>query len=187
MASIVIFGSGKGSNARRLLDYFKDSKLIKVSALVSDKPRRGFLDISYDYKINLEIIKGDELSDPKWIAHLKVMYRPDLIVLAGYLKLVPAEFIQAFSGKIVNLHPSLLPKYGGKGMYGHHVHHAVIANAERESGITVHYVNEEYDQGATIFQVSCPVFNDDTEHALAKRIHKLEHDHFPKVIESLLC
>jgi phosphoribosylglycinamide formyltransferase-1 len=187
MASIVIFGSGKGSNARRLLDYFKDSKLIKVSALVSDKPRRGFLDISYDYKINLEIIKGDELSDPKWIAHLKVMYRPDLIVLAGYLKLVPAEFIQAFSGKIVNLHPSLLPKYGGKGMYGHHVHQAVIANAERESGITVHYVNEEYDKGALIFQVSCPVFNDDTERELANRIHKLEHDHFPKVIESLLC
>jgi phosphoribosylglycinamide formyltransferase-1 len=186
MASIVIFGSGKGSNARRLLEHFKNHKSMKVAALVSNKPRRGFLDISYDYKVNLEIIKGDELSDPKWIAHLKLMYRPDIIVLAGYLKLIPTEFIQAFPGKIVNLHPSLLPRFGGRGMYGNHVHQAVIDSGDQESGITVHYVNEEYDKGMQLFQATCPVFKNDTALDLANRIHELEYEHFPKVIESLL-
>jgi len=186
MASIVILGSGKGSNARRILDYFSGNKSIRVAALVSDKPRRGFLDISYDYRVNLEIIKGEELSDPKWLAHFKLMYRPDLIVLAGYLKLIPVEFIQAFEGKIINLHPALLPKFGGKGMYGGNVHKAVISTGETESGITVHYVNSEYDKGETIFQVVCPVLADDTPEALAGRIHELEHAHLPQVIENLL-
>ena len=186
MAKIVIFGSGKGSNARRLIEYFEDHRSVSVAALVSDRPRRGFMDISYDHRINLEIIKGPELADPKWIAHLKVMYRPDLLVLAGFLKKIPVELIEAFPGKIINIHPALLPKYGGKGLYGDFVHNAVIAGGEKESGITIHYVNENYDDGGTIFQAMCNVEKDDDCKQLAARIHELEHKHFPEVIESLL-
>jgi phosphoribosylglycinamide formyltransferase-1 len=186
MAKIVIFGSGKGSNARRIIEYFKDSGKVQVAALVSDKPRRGFLDISYDHRINLEIVKGSELSDPKWIAHLKVMYRPDLIVLAGYLKLIPEAFIQAFPGKIINLHPALLPAYGGKGMYGSHVHQAVIEAGDAKSGITIHEVNEHYDEGKIIFQASCDVSPEDTPETLAQRIYQLEQEHLPVQIEKLL-
>jgi len=186
MSKIVVFGSGKGSNARRLIEYFKDHPSVSVAALVSDKPRRGFLDISYDHRINLEIIKGPELADPKWIAHLKVMYRPDLIVLAGFLKKIPPELIAAFPEKIINIHPALLPKYGGKGMYGDFVHKAVIEAEEKESGITVHYVNEHYDEGATIFQERCEIEKGDDEVKLAGKIRELEHRHFPEVIERLL-
>jgi phosphoribosylglycinamide formyltransferase-1 len=186
MQKIVIFGSGKGSNARALIDYFKKTGTAQAVALVSDRPRRGFLDISYDYRINLEIIKGDELSDPKWIAHLKVMYRPDLLVLAGFLKLIPEALIAAFPDRIINLHPSLLPKYGGKGMYGMHVHKAVLDADEVESGITIHVVNEHYDEGAILFQARCEVLQGDTAETLAERIHLLEHMHLPSEVERYL-
>jgi phosphoribosylglycinamide formyltransferase-1 len=186
MDNVVIFGSGKGSNARKLIEYFKGHPRIKVAALVSDKPRRGFLDISYDHRINLEIIKGPELSDPKWISHLKLMYRPDLIVLAGYMRLIPAEFIAAFPDKIINLHPALLPEFGGKGMYGDNVHKAVIAAGKSESGITIHRVNERYDEGEILFQAACPVEANDTPDLLAERIHALEHAHLASQVEVLL-
>lgn len=186
MDNVVIFGSGKGSNARKLIEYFKGHPQIKVAALVSDKPRRGFLDISYDHRINLEIIKGPELSDPKWISHLKLMYRPDLIVLAGYMRLIPAEFIAAFPDKIINLHPALLPEFGGKGMYGDNVHKAVIAAGKSESGITIHRVNERYDEGEILFQAACPVEANDTPDLLAERIHALEHTHLAAQVEVLL-
>ena len=155
MPNLIIFGSGKGSNARHLIAYFKENTYVKITALVSNKPRRGFLDISYDHRINLEIIKGPELSDAKWINHLKLTYRPDLIVLAGYMQLIPIELIQAFPNKIINIHPSLLPDFGGKGMYGHHVHEAVLASHAKESGMSIHLVNEEYDQGEILFQKNC--------------------------------
>jgi phosphoribosylglycinamide formyltransferase-1 len=183
MHKIVIFGSGKGSNARAVIDYFNQHKTLQVAALVSDRPRRGFLDISYDYRINLEIIKGEELADPKWIAHLKLMYRPDVIVLAGFLKLIPSELIAAFPDRIINLHPALLPKFGGKGMYGMHVHKAVLDAGETQSGITIHLVNERYDEGEIIVQQSCEVLAGDTPQSLAERIHQLEHLHLPVAIE----
>jgi phosphoribosylglycinamide formyltransferase-1 len=183
MHKIVIFGSGKGSNARAIIDYFNQHKTLQVAALVSDRPRRGFLDISYDYRINLEIIKGEELADPKWIAHLKLMYRPDVIVLAGFLKLIPSELIAAFPDRIINLHPALLPKFGGKGMYGMHVHKAVLDAGETQSGITIHLVNERYDEGEIIVQQSCEVLAGDTPQSLAERIHQLEHLHLPVAIE----
>jgi phosphoribosylglycinamide formyltransferase-1 len=183
MHKIVIFGSGKGSNARAIIDYFNQHKTLQVAALVSDRPRRGFLDISYDYRINLEIIKGEELADPKWIAHLKLMYRPDVIVLAGFLKLIPSELIAAFPNRIINLHPALLPKFGGKGMYGMHVHKAVLDAGETQSGITIHLVNERYDEGEIIVQQACEVLAGDTPQSLAERIHQLEHLHLPVAIE----
>jgi phosphoribosylglycinamide formyltransferase-1 len=186
MPNLIIFGSGKGSNARRLIAYFKQNTQVKITALVSNKPRRGFLDISYDHRINLEIIKGPELSDAKWINHLKLTYRPDLIVLAGYMQRIPVELIQAFPNKIINIHPSLLPHFGGKGMYGHHVHEAVLASHAKESGISIHIVNEEYDQGKILFQKSCPVNNDDTIESLSLRIQELEYELLPQVIEQFL-
>jgi phosphoribosylglycinamide formyltransferase-1 len=186
MHKVVILGSGKGTNARAIIEIFKSNSKVEVVALVSDRPRRGFLDISYDYRINLEIIKGEELADPKWIAHLKLMYRPDLIVLAGFLKLVPPSFIAAFPNRIINLHPSLLPNYGGKGMYGMRVHQAVIDANEVQSGITIHLVNEHYDEGELIFQATCDVKQDDTPESLSHRIHLLEHKHLPSEIERFL-
>jgi phosphoribosylglycinamide formyltransferase-1 len=186
MPNLIIFGSGKGSNARRLIAYFKQNTQVKITALVSNKPRRGFLDISYDNRINLEIIKGPELSDAKWINHLKLTYRPDLIVLAGYMQRIPTELIQAFPNKIINIHPSLLPDFGGKGMYGHHVHEAVLASHAKESGISIHIVNEEYDQGKILFQKSCPVNNDDTIESLSLRIQELEYEFLPQAIEQFL-
>ncbi len=186
MANLVIFGSGKGSNARRLIAYFKEKPSVKISALVSNKPRRGFLDISYDHRINLEIIKGPELSDAKWINHLKLTYRPDLIILTGYMQLIPSEFIQAFPNKIINIHPSLLPQFGGKGMYGSHVQKAVLNAHMQESGISIHLVNEEYDQGKILFQKSCPVHNDDSIETLSSRIHELEYEFLPLIIEQFL-
>jgi phosphoribosylglycinamide formyltransferase 1 len=185
MYKIAILGSGKGSNARNLIEQFRDNPEIQVAVLVSDKPRRGFLDISYDYRINLEIIKGPELSDPKWLNHFKLKYRPDLIVLAGYLKLVPSEMIACFKGQLINLHPALLPKYGGKGMYGQHVHKAVIESGDLESGITVHFVNERYDDGNIIRQEKCRVEPEDSPESLAMRIHSLEHKVLPEVVRQM--
>jgi phosphoribosylglycinamide formyltransferase-1 len=186
MQKLVIFGSGKGSNARRIIEYFNQRNDIEVVALVSNKPRRGFLDISYDFRINLEIIKGEELSDPKWLAHFKMTYRPDLIVLAGFLKKIPATFIEIFHGKIINLHPSLLPKFGGKGMYGSNVHDAVIASKEKYSGITIHQINEKYDEGNILFQEKVLLDNHETSESLAEKIHKLELEHLPIFIEKYL-
>ncbi len=186
MQKLVIFGSGKGSNARRIIEYFNQRNDIEVVALVSNKPRRGFLDISYDFRINLEIIKGEELSDPKWLAHFKMIYRPDLIVLAGFLKKIPATFIETFQGKIINLHPSLLPKFGGKGMYGSNVHDAVIASKEKYSGITIHQINEKYDEGNILFQEKVLLDNHETSESLAEKIHKLELEHLPIFIEKYL-
>lgn len=186
MQKIVILGSGKGSNARRIIEYFKQNNDIEVVALVSNKPRRGFLDISYDFRINLEIIKGEELSDAKWLAHFKMMYRPDLIILAGYLKKIPLLFIEKFPGIILNLHPALLPKYGGYGMYGVHVHDAVIAGKEEYSGITIHLVNEQYDAGDILFQKKVMLSKDENSKSLAEKIHILEHNNLPIFIENYL-
>lgn len=186
MKNIAIFGSGKGSNAINIIQHFQNHPTIAVKALASDKPRRGFLDISYEYRINLEIIAGDELSDHAWIERFKENYAPDMIVLAGYIKLIPIPFIDAFRGMIINIHPALLPAYGGKGMYGMHVHDAVIRNQEKKSGITIHFVNEKYDDGEIIFQAECAIEPEDTPQTLANKIHQLEYEHFPSTIEKLL-
>lgn len=186
MKHIVIFGSGKGSNAINIIEYFNLHESVAVKALVSDKPRRGFMDISYQYRINLEILSGKELEDENWISKFKVNYKPDLIVLAGFLKLIPTTFIKHFEGKIINLHPALLPNFGGKGMYGMHVHKAVLNAEAKVSGITIHHVNEKYDEGQIIFQSECLVDAHETPDSLALKIHQLEHEHLPQVIEKLL-
>lgn len=185
MANFIIFGSGKGSNAKNLLNKFKGHSSVKIAALVSDKPRRGFLDLSYEFRVNLEMIKGPELKDPKWINHLKLSYRPDYILLLGYLQKIPAEFLQAFPGKIINLHPALLPDFGGEGMYGARVHEAVIEAGVASSGITLHVIDEEYDRGEILDQYRCEVTSSDTAQSLAEKIHQLEQDYVPVFVEKL--
>jgi folate-dependent phosphoribosylglycinamide formyltransferase PurN len=166
--SIAIFASGTGSNAQQIIQHFAGNPQVRVALIVSNKPNAGVLD------------KARAASIPTLIIGI------DFIVLAGVLWKVPADLIKAYPSRIVNIHPALLPKYGGKGMYGHFVHEAVIAAGEKESGITIHYVDEQYDHGGTIFQATCEVKPDDTPDSLAERIHQLEHQHFPTVIESVL-
>ena len=186
MTRIAIFASGAGSNAQKIIDHFSDSDRINVSLVVCNKPGAGVLQIAAKEEIPSLVIekekffRGNAYTDELQEAGI------DFIILAGFLWKIPAALIRAYPGKIINIHPALLPAYGGKGMYGHHVHQAVIDHQEKESGITIHYVDEQYDHGDIIFQAKCPVLESDTADSLAGRIHQLEHQHYPAVIEQLL-
>lgn len=183
---IAIFASGAGSNAQKIIDHFRNHAGIRVSLIVCNNPGAGVLQIAAKENIpTLLIDKKTFLNDDIYIKELQDE-RIDLIVLAGFLWKVPVALIKAFPEKIINIHPALLPKYGGNGMYGDAVHRAVIAAGEKESGITIHYVDELYDHGKIIFQAKCPVLPADTDQSLAQRIHQLEHEHYSTVIESLL-
>lgn len=197
MKKIAIFASGAGSNAQKIIEYLSPNPspkgegnklitLIQVALIVCNKPGAGVLHIAEQYGIPTLVIDKEKFFRGNAYADELKAAGIDFIVLAGFLWKVPPALIQAFPKKIVNIHPALLPKYGGKGMYGHHVHRAVIDNYEKESGITIHYVDELYDHGDIIFQVSCPVLETDTPETLAQRIHALEHEHYPKVIAALL-
>lgn len=185
MHSLIIFASGKGSNAQAIIDYFKENKKARVSLIVSNKADAGVLDIARREHIPFLVVDKTTFRETLLIEQL-LEHEPSLIVLAGFLWKIPDALIHAFPNKIVNIHPALLPSYGGKGMYGHNVHNAVIAAAEKESGITIHYVNEVYDSGNIIVQARCPVHGNDTADRLAARIHHLEHFYFPRSIEFLL-
>lgn len=185
MHQLIIFASGKGSNAQAIIDYFKSNGLAKVSLIVSNKAEAGVLDIAAAEGIPSVTINKISLGSEAFVQQLQ-SYNPSLIILAGFLLQIPATIVQAFPEKIVNIHPALLPKYGGKGMYGHRVHEAVIGAGETESGITIHYVDEVYDNGSKILQAHCPVQPVDTADSLAQRIHKLEHFFYPRTIEYLL-
>lgn len=185
MHSLVIFASGAGSNAAAIIDYFKKNGKARVSLIVSNKAEAGVLDIARREEIPFLIIDKKTFAETLLIEQINDC-KPSLIVLAGFLWKIPEALIHAFPGKIINIHPALLPNYGGKGMYGHHVHDAVIAAKDQESGITIHYVNEHYDEGNTILQARCKVASTDSPADLAKNIHKLEHFYFPRAIEFLL-
>jgi formyltetrahydrofolate-dependent phosphoribosylglycinamide formyltransferase len=181
---LAIFASGTGTNARKIIEHFHHHPTIKVSLLVSNKPGAGALHHAADFGINTLIIDRQRfLKEDGYVPELEAA-GIDFIVLAGFLWKVPPMLIQAYPRRIINIHPALLPKFGGKGMYGHHVHEAVLAAGEKESGITIHLVDEQYDHGATLFQATCPVWPTDTAASLADRIHVLEHQHYPAVIES---
>lgn len=185
-SQIAIFASGAGSNAQKIIEHFSGSPITKVALLVSNKAHAGALDIAARENIpTLVITKEKFFNGDAYLPELKAA-GIDFIVLAGFLWKVPDALIAAYPGRIINIHPALLPKFGGKGMYGHHVHAAVIAAGEKESGITIHYVDGHYDNGDIIFQAKCTVHADDTPGTLAQRIHMLEHEHYPKVIEQLL-
>ncbi|WP_210487985.1 phosphoribosylglycinamide formyltransferase [Rufibacter aurantiacus] len=183
--NIVIFASGSGSNAQRLLEQFEDHAHIQVVALFSNNPEAFALQRAQNYGVPTVVFDRASLRAGEVQAQVQA-YEPDLIVLAGFLWLLPAAFVQAFPNKIINIHPSLLPKFGGKGMHGQHVHQAVIDAKEAQTGITIHYVNEHYDEGAPIYQEFCAVHPDDTCETLAARVLTLEHRHLPRVVEELL-
>lgn len=183
---IVIFASGNGSNAENIIKYFKQTKTAKTVLVVSNKEDAKVLERSKRQKIaSLYVPKEEIASSLSFLAMLKNL-KPDLIILAGFLLKFPEHILKEFEGKVINIHPALLPKYGGKGMYGKYVHQAVFDASEKETGITVHYVNENYDEGAVVFQESVALSEEDTPTTIAEKIQKLEHDNFPKVIEELL-
>jgi phosphoribosylglycinamide formyltransferase 1 len=185
MHSLVIFASGAGTNAAAIIDYFKQTGKASVSLIVSNKTDAGVLEIAKREEIPFLIVDKRTFSETLLIEQISD-YKPSIIALAGFLWKMPATFVHAFPGKIVNIHPALLPGYGGKGMYGDKVHNAVLAAKDTESGITIHYVNEAYDEGDVILQARCKVEENDSPETLAKRIHKLEHFYYPRAIEFLL-
>jgi len=183
---IAIFASGAGSNARKIIEYFENKGLrIKVSLIVCNVPGAGVLDIAEEKGIPSLMINKSDFAANGYVESLKNA-GIDFIVLAGFLWKVPEVLVRAYPKAIINIHPALLPKYGGKGMYGARVHEAVIAAGEKESGITIHWVNEHYDEGAIIFQAKCSIDANDTADTLANKIHALEHAHFATTIEKLL-
>ncbi|WP_010520289.1 phosphoribosylglycinamide formyltransferase [Aquimarina agarivorans] len=186
MKRIVIFASGSGTNAENIINYFKVNNLAEVTHVFSNKLKAKVLQRAAKHKIKALHFDKASFYNSHEVLHIVKDAQPDLIVLAGFLWKFPANIIEAYPNKIINIHPALLPKYGGKGMYGSHVHKAVVANNEKETGITIHYVNENYDEGGIIFQASTPVEAFDTPDDVAAKVHELEYEHFPKVIESLL-
>jgi len=183
--SIILFASGGGSNARAIIQHFKASKVATVALIVCNKPQAGVLDIAKEENIPTCILTKEMLHSDAFIATLK-SYQASYIVLAGFLWHIPASLVAAFSDKIINIHPSLLPRYGGKGMHGMHVHEAVIAAKETISGITIHKVDEVYDNGQYLLQAYCNVSPEDDAASLARKVLKLEHFYFPRLLEQLL-
>jgi phosphoribosylglycinamide formyltransferase-1 len=183
---LVIFASGAGSNAQRIISYFKGSPLAKVVLIVCNKQGAGVISIAEKENIPVLLVEKERFfKGDAYVPELNDV-RADLIILAGFLWKIPNVLIDTYPKRIINIHPALLPKYGGKGMYGQYVHEAIINAGEMESGITIHYVDEHYDNGDIIFQTACPVLDSDSSASLAARIHQLEHLHYPVVIEELL-
>ncbi|MCF6170224.1 MAG: phosphoribosylglycinamide formyltransferase [Bacteroidales bacterium] len=186
MKKIAIFASGNGSNAEHISRYFFQKDSAEVHLILTNNPNAGVLARAEDLNISAVVFNREEFSGSDKINDLLLAAEIDFIVLAGFLWLVPLNILRAFRNKIVNIHPALLPKYGGKGMYGSRVHEAVIASGDSKSGITIHYVNEKYDDGQIIFQAEVAVKPTDTADRLAAKIHELEHAYFPVVIEEVV-
>ena len=186
MKKIAIFASGSGSNAENIIQYFAQKPQFCVKSVFCNVPDAYVLERAKKYRIPTFVVNREEFRNPDKVFRQLQEQEIDFIVLAGFLWLMPSFITAAWPNKIVNIHPALLPAYGGKGMYGHYVHEAVIAAGEKESGITIHYVNDHYDQGAIIFQAKCPVLPTDTPDDLAARIHELEYRYFPEIIEKTI-
>lgn len=186
MKNIAIFASGSGTNAQKIMEHFEDNSEVSVKLVLVNNPDAGVIQRAKKFNVPVRVFNRKEFSKSAVITEELLQNTIDLVVLAGFLWLVPSAMVEAFPNKIVNIHPALLPKYGGKGMYGDRVHEAVIAKGEKESGITIHYVNDKYDEGAIIAQFTCEITPIDTPETLAAKIHKLEHAHFPVVIEQVL-
>ena len=182
--NIAIFASGGGTNAQAILEHFVKNKKVEIKCIYSNNSNAYALTRGINFGTDTFTFSRNEFyNTPLILDHLK-SHKIDLIVLAGFMWLVPQPLVDNFT--ILNIHPALLPNYGGKGMYGNFVHKAVIKNEEKESGITIHYVNSEYDKGSIILQASCPVLSTDTPETLAKKIHKLEHKHYPETISKIV-
>jgi phosphoribosylglycinamide formyltransferase 1 len=187
MKKMAVFASGTGTNAQKIIDHFSNpGKTATVALIVCNKPGAGVLQIAEKEEIPTLIIEKEKFfRGDAYVPELK-SYGIDFIVLAGFLWKIPQSLIEAYPRRIINIHPALLPKYGGKGMYGNFVHQAVLGGGDRETGITVHYVDEHYDHGDIIFQARCAVNTGDDAESLSKKIHALEHQYYPEVIEKVL-
>jgi len=183
---IVIFASGSGTNAQNLIQYFQQSEFAEVVLVLSNKKDAKVLDRSKKLNISSLYFDKTALFSSDGVLNLLKEANVDYIILAGFLLKFPELILKEFSNRVINLHPALLPKYGGKGMYGSHVHEAVVANQEKETGITIHYVNENYDEGAIIFQKSVALSKKDNPETVAEKVHALEYAYFPKVIEEVI-
>ena len=185
MKNIVIFASGSGTNAENIIKYFSNSPFAKVVGVFTNNPKAKVIDRAQQLQVPCHVFSKEDLNEGNILQKIQ-NYEPDLIVLAGFLLKVPPYLIDAYSNQIINIHPALLPKFGGKGMYGKHIHEAVVQNSEKETGITIHYVNEHYDEGAIIFQTAVSLTSDDTAESVAAKIHELEQQFFPVVIADVL-
>jgi phosphoribosylglycinamide formyltransferase-1 len=186
MKNIAIFASGSGTNAENIIKYFSNINSAKVALVLSNKPDAFVLERAAKLGIPSVFFDRDQFYSSDIVSGYLKKYKIDFIVLAGFLWLVPSSILTEYNMKVINIHPALLPAYGGRGMYGDRVHKAVLENCEKESGITIHFVNEQYDDGDIIFQVRCKVLPGDSPDSLAHRIHDLEYKHFPAVIEKLI-
>ena len=186
MKNIAVFASGSGTNAEKLFEKFQDHSQARVALLLTNNPNAGVLIRARKFGVPTEIFSRNTLQTTDQVLTILQAHSIDLIVLAGFMLKVPENLIRAFPNRMVNIHPALLPAYGGKGMYGSHVHEAVVAAGERETGISIHYVNEHYDEGRMILQVSCSVAPGDTAEDVAAKVHRLEHQYYPEVVEELV-
>lgn len=185
MKKIVVFASGSGTNAENIIQYFAKKEIANVVAVFTNNPNAGVIQRAKNYEVAIQIFSKEDLNDGEVLQKINII-KPDWIVLAGFLLKFPENIIKAYPNKVVNIHPALLPKYGGKGMYGMHIHKAIVENKEKETGITIHYVNENYDEGAIVFQQKVLVTEEDTAEDVASKIHVLEQKYFPEVILGLL-
>jgi len=186
MYKIALFASGSGTNVENIANHFKDNKQIEISLVLSNRKDAYVLERAKKLNIPSLVFNREQFNNTNEIVTRLSYENVDLIVLAGFLWLIPQNLIEAFPNKIINIHPALLPKYGGKGMYGSKVHEAVVANRDSKSGITIHFVNEKYDEGNIIFQSICEVLSTDSPNDVANKVHALEYEHFPQVIENVI-
>jgi phosphoribosylglycinamide formyltransferase-1 len=186
MVNIAVFASGRGSNAQAIIEYLKDNEEIKVALIASNKPQAGVLLLAKEYDIPTLVFDRQTFKEGSSILGTLLKHKIQAIILAGFLWKIPDYLLEAFPEKIINIHPALLPKYGGKGMYGHHVHQAVFDNKEIESGITIHLVNAQYDKGKVLFQASIEIDSEDQPDDIAKKVLELEHYYYPRIVEAFI-
>jgi len=185
MKKIIVFASGSGTNAENIIKYFAASKIANVVSVFTNNASAKVIERAKNHQIPVEIFSKNELLDRNVLQKIQEI-DPDLIVLAGFLLKFPEHIVEQYPNKIINIHPALLPNYGGKGMYGMHIHRAIVNNKEKETGISIHYVNENYDEGGIIFQQNIALTEDDTPETVAEKIHELEQKHFPEIIQTIL-
>lgn len=185
-SNIAIFASGSGTNAEEIIRHFQNHESISVSLILSNNRNAFVLQRAENHQIPHYVFSRNTFYKEKIVDEVLRLNKIDFIVLAGFMWLIPERFVKNYPNKIVNIHPALLPKYGGKGMYGSYVHKAVVKNKEKESGISIHWVNEEYDEGNIIFQAKCKVDAKDSADDVAKKVHQLEYEHYPKIIEKVI-
>jgi phosphoribosylglycinamide formyltransferase-1 len=186
MKHLAIFASGNGTNAKAIIEYFRQNPEVKIECIICNNAKGKVLTIAQEFQIPYYIISRSDLYKTDHVLNLLKSSNIDLVILAGFLWMIPVKLLEEFPNRIINIHPALLPKFGGEGMYGQRVHESVLYAGEKETGITIHYLNDKYDEGEIIFQKSIPLNEDDTSESIAERVHELEHEWYPRIIEELL-